>query len=1028
MTTTTNNTSERTNRSPLRPVRWLSTLPMVFVVFHCHGQLIVNQTQPPSTLVQNVLLGAGVFPSTILFNGYPGNAIAPGEEGGRIARFNGSNTNVGLDGGVLLFTGDATYAIGPNDEEVVGAGGFPFNATPDLDLSLLSGYDYWQVSGGNNIYNKSILEFDFIPMFDMIKFRYVFSSEEYERWTCLEYNDSFGFFLSGPGISGPFQNNAINLATVPGTFTPVGVNTVNSGENANNANGPVLDPFRGCYEADPNWMNNTEYYIYNGSWVQGLQGGPQTEPPYCCDAFYIQANGLTVVLEATAAVQCGVQYHMKLAVGNAGDWRVPSGVFIEQGSFTSSDRFYMDVAPGPNVEFAADDTTFIESDCDSVYLRFHRNGGFYLDEYLQLTTAGSATADVDYASALPDSIHFNQWDSLVIVPISVPVDVDGVETLVITIVTCDGLKLQTYEYTIDQRPPLVVDLEDQQGVCPDMFTLTPTVTGGSGDPAVLTYLWNTGATTPSITVEVEETTQFWVTVSDSCWALDVTDSAWVFLPQYDPLTLVLTPDTAIPCLGTAELLATAAGGEGTYTYTWALSEDIVSTVATVEVPAALVPVYYVAEVTDGCGVQVSDSVLVSQAPPVPLVLVLTPDTAIPCLGTADLIAEVTGGGGVISYEWSNGVEVVGTEPTLNVPAAELEIYTVEVSDQCGQIVQGDVEVTTGPTPPLSLVAEGDTVLCPEMPILLTVLSVSGGGGVYSYEWSIPPGPLPNDGPSLEVSVMDDAFFTITVTDECGNTADTTLAAVVTDHDPLVITVPNDTIVCPGEQVLLVVGVVGGAGGTQVDWPGIGSGESVSWTAGHDSVVARVNVTDVCGTTATGSVSLGVYPASAQINASQIGDSDWQFEARTVPETGNQLEWDLGDGTTVSNQTVVQHTYSGIEAYWVYLYMVTSEGCVAVDSVQTTPPAATIYFPNAFSPNSDGINDSFGGEGNLIDRYELLIFDRWGGVMFESKDIGIRWDGTMDGEEVMNGVYQYKFLGKGLKMPLHQKFGHVTLVR
>ncbi|MBL7953294.1 MAG: choice-of-anchor L domain-containing protein, partial [Flavobacteriales bacterium] len=345
----------------------------LLMAFGVRGQLIINTTQPPTTLVQNVLVGAGVFASNVTFNGYPGGSIPPGEEGGRFGRFNGSNTNVGLNGGVILFTGDVSYAIGPNDEEVVGAGGFPFNGTPDADIAEVARYPGWQLGTGAGVYNKSVLEFDFIPMFDMVKFRYVFSSEEYERWTCMEYNDSFGFFLSGPGISGPFSNNAINLATVPGSLAPVGVNSVNSGMVPNNANyWDALNPFGGCFAVDPNWMNNTQYYIYNGGEVQGLQGGAQTEAPYCCDPYYIQANGLTVVLEATAAVKCGVQYHMKLALGNIGDWRVPSGVFLEQGSFTSSDRFALDVVSGSNVEFSATDTTFIESDCDSVYLRFHR--------------------------------------------------------------------------------------------------------------------------------------------------------------------------------------------------------------------------------------------------------------------------------------------------------------------------------------------------------------------------------------------------------------------------------------------------------------------------------------------------------------------------------------------------------------------------------------------------------------------------------------------------------------------------------
>jgi len=172
----------------------------------------------------------------------------------------------------------------------------------------------------------------------------------------------------------------------------------------------------------------------------------------------------------------------------------------------------------------------------------------------------------------------------------------------------------------------------------------------------------------------------------------------------------------------------------------------------------------------------------------------------------------------------------------------------------------------------------------------------------------------------------------------------------------------------------------------------------------------------------------VYPASAQIEATQLGDSYWSFTAETDPATGNDLEWDLGDGTIVLDQTTVTHTYTDVEAHWVLLYMVTPEGCVAVDSVLTEPPSATLYFPNTFTPNGDGINDSFGGEGRLVEEYELLIFDRWGRIMFESQDLSVRWDGRMDGEEVMDGVYQYRYKAKGLKMPLHQKFGHVTLLR
>ena len=145
---------------------------------------------------------------------------------------------------------------------------------------------------------------------------------------------------------------------------------------------------------------------------------------------------------------------------------------------------------------------------------------------------------------------------------------------------------------------------------------------------------------------------------------------------------------------------------------------------------------------------------------------------------------------------------MGSTALLNVPAADFEVYTVQVSDQCGQQEQAMVEVTTGPTPPLVIVAQGDTVMCANMPMVLQVLSVSGGGGSYSYAWT-PPGTGTNVGATYEVRVEDDAYFLVTVTDECGNSADTLLAAVVLDHAPLVITTSNDTIVCPGEEVPLL---------------------------------------------------------------------------------------------------------------------------------------------------------------------------------------------------------------------------------
>ena len=69
-----------------------------------------------------------------------------------------------------------------------------------------------QLSNQSQTFDASILEFDFITFSDTILFSYVFASEEYKEFVNANFNDAFGFFISGPGISGPFSNNSMNIA------------------------------------------------------------------------------------------------------------------------------------------------------------------------------------------------------------------------------------------------------------------------------------------------------------------------------------------------------------------------------------------------------------------------------------------------------------------------------------------------------------------------------------------------------------------------------------------------------------------------------------------------------------------------------------------------------------------------------------------------------------------------------------------------------------------------------------------------
>jgi hypothetical protein len=248
------------------------------------AQLVINDQLTAEQLVHDIFQGVGVTISNITINDQPGSTIMPS-----LGAFTYAGDPIVPDGGILMTNGHLLNVAGPATQFL----SFQLGIGSDPDLMVLS---------GGNIFDRMVLEFDFVPDEDLLLFDYVMASEEYPSYTCSAYNDAFGFFLSGPGISGGFSNNAINLAFIPGTDQPVTINNVH--------------PDHG-YAPQPCPAVNEEYYHDNS-------GGQ-----------FIAYNGMTVILHAEAAVVPGTSYHMKLAIGDAGDSSYDTGLFFKVASFRS---------------------------------------------------------------------------------------------------------------------------------------------------------------------------------------------------------------------------------------------------------------------------------------------------------------------------------------------------------------------------------------------------------------------------------------------------------------------------------------------------------------------------------------------------------------------------------------------------------------------------------------------------------------------------------------------------------------------
>ena len=342
--------------------------------------VVVSNTQTPTQLINNVLLGMGVTASNITINGSPLNA---NNAQGNVVSFTNTNPAFPISSGLLLTTGNAIAAQGPNNSTNL-SNNLPATASVASDPHL-------NILAAGTVTNGVVLEFDFIPTGDTLNFRYIFGSEEYPEFSPSTFNDAFGLFLWGPGITGPYAlagyANGANIATIPGGI-PVTINNVGD-------------------------ASNTQYYVFNDN---GSTYGNA-----------IQYDGTTVLLTAAASVQCNQTYHIKLAISNVSDQAYDSGVFLEANSFSSN---VVDVA----VATVSGDTTIIEG-CNFADIVFTRPEGNMLDTLsIIYTIGGTATEGVDYAN-LMDTIIFLPGVDTVIVNLTPLQDniIEGYESVIISV-------------------------------------------------------------------------------------------------------------------------------------------------------------------------------------------------------------------------------------------------------------------------------------------------------------------------------------------------------------------------------------------------------------------------------------------------------------------------------------------------------------------------------------------------------------------------------------------------------------------
>ncbi len=465
------------------------------------------------------------------------------------------------------------------------------------------------------------------------------------------------------------------------------------------------------------------------------------------------------------------------------------------------------------------------------------------------------------------------------------------------------------------------------------------------------------------------------------------------------------------CRGPVQLNAT-----GGVTYTWSpvagLSNPSISN--PVANPASTTT--YVLTVSNGACTG-NDTIVISTG----ILNATTASNSVSCNGgnNGSVSVATNGLNAPYIYHWSNGA-VSSAVSNLNAGT-----YSVVVSDASGCSSSYTVAVNQ-PTPIAATASVVANVSCAGGSDASTSATGSGGTAPYNYVW------IPTGQNTQIASALSAGTYSVVVSDANG----CTIPQSVNITQPTAITLTQTSVIasCGLSNGTATINANGGVGGYTYLW-----------------LTNPVQSTQTISNLAAGAYNVLVADANGctnqmVINISSTGPPTSAFTAN--PDTLNLLDavvncidhstnaatwfWNFGDPNSLDTSSAhnPSHTYSDTGVYCITLIVTDAGGFCKDTSIHCLRVEApfTFYIPNCFTPNADGKNELFFGEGTYIKSFHILIFDRWGNKIFESYDIANGWDGKIGSNLAQEDVYVWKINIVDTNNKTHKYVGRVTLVR
>ena len=595
--------------------------------------------------------------------------------------------------------------------------------------------------------------------------------------------------------------------------------------------------------------------------------------------------------------------------------------------------------------------------------------------------------------------------------------------------------------------PLPIVSVTSVSVCPGIAAVI-TASGAT------TYVWNTGATSPSITVTPQSTTGYTATGTDlnlcssaGTGSVVINSNPSILVSSNSPVcqnqTINFSASTASTYtwsgpgsfqsfLQNPSIANAAPANSGTYTITVANGPSCTATTTlsvlvnpsptlTVNSPSICVGASTTLTATGAAtyvwspatGLSSISGPLVTANPGKTTTYTITGTTATcKSVATSTLIVNplpiITEAGSTVCekvtitlkasggdvYVWSGPANFSSTQqnPTISNAAASMSgTYSVIVIDANGCVNKGTAVVTVNSVPKVTV---NSGSICAGSSI---VLNASGAGSYFWYPFI---GLSANNTASVTASPSVATSYAI-VGSSMNGCRDTTYTSVGVNPLPNASINPKNISGCAPVCVNYTDTV---PYKSTCHW-NFGDGNTSTScainhcfkTQGTYQVTLQVTDSNLCKN--TGYAQVLVYPVpiadfEADPQPTDIYNASIHFTDQSTGATIVLWSWNFADtSNNTSSSKNPTHTYTSVGSYPVQLTVTSNHGCTDVISkLIKIDPDYELYIPNAFSPNNDGRNDIFFPKGEGISDYKLYIFDRWGSQLFYSNDFNKGWDG------------------------------------